>query len=382
MVEPRSALVLAGLLAVAAAGCGSPTDGSPIEVATAEAHVAPPPPPPRPRTPVETPAPPPPLTFAVLSDLHLPNDHQPQVRQLVAALIDLRVRFVVITGDHTNGSDHDGPHRRAGIGRWYQVITDILRPLRDAGIGVLPVAGNHDSYLEFQRDAYFEAFGDLDAWAGPVQINPPQERAYSRLARPPFSYSADVDGVHLSLTHIVTGHLEPDVEAWLAEDLAGAQRARHRLVFGHVPMATVVGRFGPRRSFIADFGGLLEQGEVEAYVAGHEHVVWDEDVRLASGGTLRQVLVGCSSGFYNYEPSAREKQRARCHHVDRHGLIDALACRMPNGAGGFVLSRGRKNRELQEHLNSFTLFTIDGARTEVRPMTIDARGRAVDFYQD
>ena len=326
---------------------------------------------------VDATAKPAPWTFAVMSDLHLPNDHAPTVHKTVAALVELRVRFVVITGDHTNGSGLDGAglvHHSTG---WWEAVTTALQPLRDAGIAVLPVAGNHDSYLAEQRDRYAGAFADLDGWAGSLAIKTAGGTGRS-LARAPFSYSVEVDGVHLTLAHIVAQGLDREVAAWLAEDLAAAAGARHRIVFGHLPLSSVIQP--PSHTFAARLGAILERGHAGLYVAGHEHIVWDEDVALPAGGSLRQVLVGCTSGYYDYQPSEPSKQRAGCVPIELAGKREPMRCKMPNGGGEFVLSRGRKNRHIQHYKSTFTLFTVDGDKLSVRPMTIDANGRALPFY--
>jgi predicted phosphodiesterase len=324
-----------------------------------------------------------PWTFAVMSDIHMPRRNLtvvPEVPRAIAAIVGLRPRFVVITGDHTNGGDQDSPATVAASARWWKVFVDQLRPLRDAGIPVLPVAGNHDAYLAGQRAHYAAAFADLAAWAAPLTLNAAVPAGGKvMLDRPPFSYSVDVDGVHLSLAHVVTQGLHREVAAWLADDLAKAAGARLRLVFGHVPVSSVIA--APARDFVRTFGGLLEAGRVALYIAGHEHLVWDEDVRLPRGGALRQVHVGCSSGFYNWSPSADSRKRAGC--APAGAARYPLRCRMPNGGGEFLLAPNKVNqgRLIQHHLNSFTLITVDGgAVTEVRPMTVDERGRARPFY--
>jgi hypothetical protein len=324
-----------------------------------------------------------PWTFAVMSDIHMPRRNLtvvPEVPRAIAALVGLRPRFVVITGDHTNGGDKDSPATVAASAKWWKVFVDQLRPLRDAGIPVLPVAGNHDAYLAGQRAHYAAAFADLAAWAAPLTLNaavPAGGRVM--LDRPPFSYSIDVDGVHLSLAHVVTQGLHREVAAWLAGDLAKASGAKLRLVFGHVPVSSVIA--APARDFVRSFGGLLEAGRAALYIAGHEHLVWDEDVRLPRGGVLRQVHVGCSSGFYNWSPSADSRTRAGC--APAGAARYPLRCRMPNGGGEFLLAPNKVNagRVIQHHLNSFTMITVDGgAVTEVRPMTVDESGRARPFY--
>jgi predicted phosphodiesterase len=313
-------------------------------------------------------------TFAVISDLHLPNPRARIAEQTIAALIAARVRLVVVTGDHTNGSAAEAARRAPDPERWH-AVTAALAPLRDAGIPVLPVAGNHDSYAAWHRDGYARAFADLGRWARPLTINAPTGKG---LARPPFSYSVDVDGVHLVLAHVVSQDLDRDVAAWLAADLESALAARHRVVLAHVPLSSVI--WTPSARMLATYGTILERGRVGLVIAGHEHVVWDEDVRLPAGGSLRQVLVACSSGFYAYAPSEPAKQRAGCVPVSADGRKEPMRCTMPNDGGRFELARGRKHRHLQHATNGFTLFTVDGDTITARPQWIDAGGQPRDFY--
>ncbi len=321
----------------------------------------------------QPPAKPAPWTFVVMSDLHLPNYNAIKVERAVAAIVAMHPRLVVITGDHTNGSDKNVAGSPKSLG-WWGTVTTALQPLRDAKIAVLPIAGNHDSYLPWQRARYAAAFGDLTAWSAALQLT---SGTGSTVARAPFSYSVDLDGVHLSLVHVVAQGLDHDVASWLANDLAAASSAKHRIVFGHVPLSSVIQP--PNTGFVAKLGAILEQGHAELYIAGHEHVVWDEDVALPGGGKLRQVLVGCTSGFYDYGPTEASKQRARCVPISVANQREPMRCKMPNG-GEFELARGRKNRHIQHYKNSFTVFTVDGDSITPRPMTIDDQGRVLPFY--
>ncbi len=308
-------------------------------------------------------------TFAVLSDLHLPNYFTTTVDRTVAALVESKVRFVVITGDHTNGSPFDGPLRKD---TWWAALARALQPLREAGIPVLPVAGNHDSYLPVQRAGYAATFDP--SWAKPLAI---VEHGDTQLTRWPFSYSVDVDGVHLSLAHIVASKLDPAIARWLEADLATAGAAKHRIAAAHVPLSSVI--LSPAKPFVAQLGGILERGKVEMFLAGHEHVVWDENVVLPSGGSLRQVLAGCASGYYDYAPGEPSKLRARCVPVTRPGQREPMRCEMPNG-GAFEIARGRKNRHIQHYKSAFVLVDVEGDELRVRPMTVDSAGRLQPFY--
>lgn len=311
-----------------------------------------------------------PWTFAVLSDLHLPNPRSAVIDREVAALVAMGVRFVVVTGDHTNGSA-GVDHRHGRVTAWWAAVTAALAPLRDAGIPVLPIAGNHDTYLAWQRDGFERAFGDLARWAAPLEVHPATGRGF---ARAPYSYSVDVDGVHLALANIVDQTVDRDVATWLTEDLATAADARVRIVFGHVPLFSVVQR--PARGFVDQLGAILARGKVELYVAGHEHVTWDETFAVGPGAALRQVTVGCASGFYVFAPSKAARASAGCEPA---GPLGRSSCTMPNG-GRFELVRDRSHRMIEHDTATFTVFTVTGDDVEVVPMTLDDDGQARAFY--
>jgi predicted phosphodiesterase len=309
-------------------------------------------------------------SFAVLSDLHLPNPRAATVDRTVEALIAMGVRLVIVTGDHTNGSDKVD-HRRGRVKAWWASVTGALEPLHEAGIAVLPIAGNHDTYLSWQRESYEQAFADLERWAAPFKLH---LGTGAGSARSPYSYSLDVDGVHFALTHVVDQAIDRDVASWLTDDLAAAANARVRFVFGHVPLFSVIRR--PARQFVDRFGPILEHGHADFYVAGHEHVTWDETFSLPSGDSLRQVTVGCASGFYVFPPSRAAQRRAAC---ERHGERGTLSCTMPNG-GRFELVRDRSHHLVEHDANTFTVFTVTGDDVQVNPMTIDGDGHLHAFY--
>ena len=309
-------------------------------------------------------------SFAVLSDLHLPNPRSAVIDREVHALIAMGVRFVVVTGDFTNGSALVD-HRQRKVDAWWASITGVLAPLRDAGVPVLPIAGNHDTYLAWHREAFERAFGDLDRWAAPLE---PHAAGGKGFARAPYSYSVDVDGVHLALANVVDQTVDNDVAAWLTEDLAAAKDARLRIVFGHVPLFSVVKR--PPRHFVEQLGTILARGNADFYVAGHEHITWDETFAVGAGNVIRQVTVGCASGFYVFAPSKAARARAGCESSGR-GRSD---CTMPNG-GRFELVRDRSQRMIEHDSATFTVFTVkaDG-EVEVTPMTVDDNGEPLAFY--
>lgn len=369
-------LAVVACTAVACRDHGEDGEVASPTIAIAAPPVAPPKPP--------KPAPPPPpakptsWTFVALSDLHIPNNAEATatVKGLIAAVVEMKPRAVVITGDFTNGAASGGVNPR-----WWPAVLAALEPLRAAKIPVLPVAGNHDSYGWAQKKAYHDAWGDLKEWTPGLELKSDKPtlghdgKPEMSVARVPFSYSVDIDGVHFALTHIVTQHLEAPVAAWLKADLASARSAKARLVFGHVPLASVIRP--PSKQFLRTFGPMLEEGLVDLSIYGHEHVVWDDKVQLRAM-QLRQVLVGCSSGFYNFGPSREAMERAGC--APEKGKDATLRCKMPSTGGEFQLVLTKRKRMIQHYKNSFTLFTVDDGKITVTPMTIDAVGKPMPFY--
>jgi hypothetical protein len=97
---------------------------------------------------------------------------------------------------------------------------------------------------------------------------------------------------------------------------------------------------------------------------------------LPSGDALRQVPVGCTSGFYVSSRSRAAQQRAAC---ERQGARGALSCTMPNG-GRFALARDRSQRMIEHDARTFTVFTVTGGDLQVTPMTVDDGGHLHAFY--
>ena len=318
-------------------------------------------------------------SFVVISDVHLPNPKRAVIDKEIAAIIAMKPRFVVIAGDLTNGNPWNPPALVAGSIYWWKVVTAALQPLRDAHIPVLPVAGNHDSYLPGQR-AHYKATFDLATWAAPLV--PHGAVARGELGSPPFSYGIDVDDVHISLVHVVQEWLDKDVASWLADDLDDAAKSRIRIVVSHAPWHTVIAHERP--AFETALGNILEAGNTTLYLAGHEHLFWDEDFALPRGGKLHQVMTGCISGWYNYGPNKDEIARAHCAKTILPGRFDVptLACAMPHGGGTFTLSRDRRNRMIENGRAEITVVTIpaEGTAVVATPLVLDGDGKFVPFY--
>lgn len=313
-------------------------------------------------------------TFAVMSDLHIPRDGHisPALEHAVSAVIASHPRFVVITGDFTDGELLDPKWRILEAPRWWEAVRALLAPIRAAGIPVLPIAGNHDSYLPIYRADYAAAWRDLAAWAAPLQIEGKRALPIGHAVdAAPFSYGVDIDGVHLTLAHVVDEALEPGVARWIEHDLASAKDARLRIVFGHVPLASRAAT--PRSEFVANFGQILAEGHADLYVSGHEHLVWDDDVDVPGRSRVQQVIVGTAAAPWRFGPNAAARERARCVYSD-----SAACCTMPRGRTPFELRRERDGW-FEAQPRTFALFVVDGARVDVSAMVITSEGTSEPF---
>jgi 3',5'-cyclic AMP phosphodiesterase CpdA len=298
-----------------------------------------------------------PRRFAILSDMHVHVDGTatPAFAAMVARVAESRPDLVVLGGDSTSGHVDDGVPPET-VARWWSGLAAALAPLRAAGIPVLPIAGNHDYYTPAQQQGYLAAWADLATRSGALSLR----------GKPPLYYSLDLDGLHLSLVHVIDQNIEAPVADWLRKDLAAAASAQLRLVVGHVPLASAVGHTND--SFRRSLGGLLAAGGAAAYFCGHEHVAWDQDVDVG-GRTLRQVIVGTAGASYTFP--LRADLVATCCAGD--------VGKMPHSGCEFEIDPATCKQKEQAAL---VMVDVDGANYQVRFLALDDDDQLVPFAAD
>jgi hypothetical protein len=167
-----------------------------------------------------------PFTFLQVSDSHIgfakdPNpDARATFREAVAKIGAMPVKpdFIIHTGDITQLSKD-------------QEFDDADQILKEAGLTVFHVPGEHDMLDEGNGKAYLDRYGkgsQGDGW-----------------------YSFDHNGVHfIGLINVKQlkaggmGHFGDDQLAWLKQDLAGKGASTPIVVFTHVPMWVVYQQWG------------------------------------------------------------------------------------------------------------------------------------------
>jgi hypothetical protein len=169
-----------------------------------------------------------PFTFLQVSDSHIgftkdPNpDARATFREAVGKIAAMPVKpdFILHTGDITQLSKD-------------QEFDDADQILKEAGLTVFHVPGEHDMLDEGNGKAYLDRYGKAtgaqgDGW-----------------------YAFDHDGVHfIGLINVKQlkaggmGHFGDEQLAWLKADLAGKSASTPIVVFTHVPMWVVYQQWG------------------------------------------------------------------------------------------------------------------------------------------
>ena len=199
-----------------------------------------------------------PNRFALLSDIHISADRNREARGVHLAknfsrtcddVLALRPRpaAVMVCGDCAFNEGLPGD---------YEVLRDLTKPLRDAGLALHLLMGNHD-----RRKTLWDAFPE----SKPRGQGLPPDKHVALVESPHANWflldSMDVPGA-------VAGRLGDAQLEWLAEAL-DARREKPALVMAHHYPAS----FG--KSSLADADALFEviapRKQVKAYIFGHSH---------------------------------------------------------------------------------------------------------------
>ena len=193
----------------------------------------------------------------------------PQVDRGLRQLMALQPELIVCAGDMVAGQK-PGLTAQQLDAMWKHFFRDILQPLLEAGISFLPAIGNHDGAPGFAADrAAVERFwSPLRSVLGLTFCDP---------AHFPFHYSVLQDSVFW-IVWDASSHRIPDVQLeWARQQLASprARQARLRLVVGHLPLFGIgrgKDRYGESLDQLLTIRTLLQEGKVQAYISGHQHV--------------------------------------------------------------------------------------------------------------
>ena len=234
------------------------------------------------------------LRLVAISDLNSAygsTSYLPQVTRGIALIPEWQPDLVLCGGDMIAG-------QKRGLGRdrlqamWASFDTQILQPLRRAGLPLVVTMGNHDASASRSGGRY--AF-PLDREEASRYWQAHRDQLGLRFvdtAAFPFAYSLRQNDLFL-LVWDASSATVPDAQlAWAERALASpaARSARQRFVLGHLPLYPV-GRGRERGGNVlaqADrLRKLMERHDVRAYISGHHHAYFPGRV-----GSLDLIALG------------------------------------------------------------------------------------------
>ena len=195
------------------------------------------------------------FSFLQISDSHVGfskpanPDAAATYREAVGKIIAMPVKpdFIIHTGDITQLSKD-------------QEFDDAEQIIRQAGLTVSHIPGEHDMLDEGAGKAYLDRFGKGTKGAG--------------------WYSFDHRGVHfVALVNVVNlkaggmGSLGPEQLAWLQKDLAARPASTPIVVFAHIPLWTVYADWGWGTDDAAQALGHLKRFGSVTVLNGHIHQI-------------------------------------------------------------------------------------------------------------
>ena len=236
--------------------------------------------------------------IAVISDGNGPYGAIQQaegVEAAVRALVErIRPDLVVHNGDLVAG-------QKRGIGRdrlramWEEYLRVVARPLRAAGIPLVPVPGNHDASPS-GRLPDREVFREI--WTRP-ENRPPVD--FVDDAGYPLRYAFRAGGALFAVLDAPTGRTGADDPAWLARVLGGGgdPPEKTRLVFAHVPPWQPTAKAYGTLSRWPALAAVLRERAVDLLLTGHYELFFPtrlDGVEVVLDGTLAAACAPLADG--------------------------------------------------------------------------------------
>lgn len=210
--------------------------------------------------------------FAVVGDTHVPDAYT--IRKIIPSLIDNKVEVVLFAGDLIQAGK-----RQTVQGMYDELLQwkELTQPLRDAGIKILAIRGNHEADVK----------GDnLKPWKELISSDLNIVSSYKNVTF--IGMDNYLDGEHT----VDTG--------WLKKVLKGADKENILVPFGHEPAFTC-DTFHPicldaNESARNKFWSLLEDYDIDYYFCGHTHQ-YNHCTVTHNGKTIHQIVSGGGGGF-------------------------------------------------------------------------------------
>jgi hypothetical protein len=218
------------------------------------------------------------ISVAVISDLNSAygsTTYEAEVATAVAQIVKWQPDLVLIAGDMVAGQRPALTDEQVRA-MWRGFDDNVAAPFRRARIPFAFTLGNHDgsAYPAHARDRRIAE----EYWRDSAHV--PALRFVDRTAFPRY-YAFAMGELYVAVLDASTGDVWSDTVqlAWLRGALSSraAQRARMRMVLGHVPLYAVAEGRNQRGEVQArpeELRGLLDSMRVRLHVSGHHHAYY------------------------------------------------------------------------------------------------------------
>jgi len=310
-----------------------------------------------------------------LADLHLgyeqyglrerAKDLSRRFREAAQKALDERVDFVVIAGDVF--------HSRAVDPATLMAAVEVLRPLREAGVPVLAVAGNHERGWRGDRQTWLSL---LDSLGYLRNLDVGIERGLLRLGAPsgPQPSICELPSARvIGLPYL--GSVLPRLLEQLAEELRQMER-RYTVLLAHAGLEGEMPGFTQplRREHLSPLEGLVD------YVAlGHLHKPFEHENWIYNPGSLEALgadEVQFHGGWYAVEVSGgpgcwhhEAKHTSARRRPFRRLSLDAGFYATPEELGSALIALAADNEDLRGR-QALIELTLKG-NLRFSPMALD-----------
>lgn len=226
---------------------------------------------------------------------------------IVKSMVSRNPAAILGVGDYIDG-EKSSLSDSTYIRMWNSFSKKVLSIMDNARLPFLPSPGNHDAYYTQERNIYDDFWSDR---------KPKVE--YVDDAHYPFYYSFIQDGVFfVSLDDAKYGKLSNRTAqlTWLKEQLTSnrAQNARARVVYGHIPIYSIVsskansstvyenGILAGERRTLGSFTleSILLNNKVDLVIFGHSHGFYSGHYTYKDGKKLQVVSMPCAGSSPRY----------------------------------------------------------------------------------
>lgn len=226
--------------------------------------------------------------FAVVGDTHVPQAYT--IKKIVPSLIANQVEVILFVGDLIQGGKRQTPQ---GMYEELSQWQELTKPLRDAGIKIVAIRGNHEADIK----------GDnLKPWK--ELVSPDLNLMYSYRNITFIGMDNYLNGEHT----VDTG--------WLQKALKKVNKEHIIVPFGHEP-AFSCNTFHPvcldaDDSNRSKFWSLLEEYGIDYYFCGHTHQ-YNHCTVTHNGKTIHQIVSGGGGDFL-------QPKRGGIHSTDEYQI--------------------------------------------------------------